>query len=779
MKKLITMALLVAMLLSCFAGCAMQKGEIEVAGEANVEEVALSDTLKANIAKAKDNYNFADNEVSVWTEGTSATDTSWFNAEATEKSYTINTAEAFEGFRQLINDGEKFGGWTIKLGKNINFKGYTLDGIDGIFAGKFDGQGYVICNYKLNATKQKSFFPTIGDATINVKDTGVPAVLENFALVGGEYIVTGSQVGSVAANMNYQVNVTNVYSDAVMSVSEEAETAITKVGGIVGNMTKGGDKNFKNVEFAGSIDLSESTVAGMGEYASGFCGAINGGTAKFTNCVVSGKIAANADHVSGYIAYNSSVGNHTFNNCVNNAEISGEKYVGGFIGRNNKDGGSVTITGCVNNGKITGTDYVGGFIGQVEAGTASIKNCENNASITGTSNVSPIVGLQNQNTTIENCTNLVMAGYQTTKVKGGKYDLRFVAAFNDPNAEAAGFVVSAYYKDANGNMVEKIKDKTVYAEKVYTSIKGTDANGNELTYTAESYGCTHLYTLVIKDVPADYTIADGTLEVLITPFTAVEVEGEVIKTEYGTEHYKKEYRILFIGNSYTHYNTMPTELFLPIAGAAGYKVKVDTVTRGSYTLQKFADPNDTYGAKVHAALQDNKYDYVIIQEQSSRPATDPALFYDGARALDKLIKENGAKTVLYATWGYQTGNANLDKNGLTNETMTWKLAAAYTAISEELDALIAYAGLAFFDVSSNTDVNLYDADQTHPSKEGSYLAALTIFSTIFGESPIGNTYTAGLSDAYVSILQQAAYNAVYNTPEIPDAYKTKSEGVLP
>ena len=538
MKKIISMALLAAMLLTCFAGCAMQKGEIYVAEEANVAEVNSADTLKANIAKAKDNYNFDANEVAVWTEGTSAADKTWFNAEATEKSYTINTAEAFEGFRQLINDGEKFGGWTIKLGKNINFKGYTLDGITGIFAGEFNGQGYVICNYKLNATKQKSFFPVIGDETINVKDTGVPAVLQNFALVGGVYTVTGSQVGSVATDMNYQVNVTNVYSDAVMSVPAEADAALTKISGIVGNMSKGGDKNFTNVEFAGSVDLSGSTVEGMGAYSSGFCGAINGGTAKFTNCVVSGKIAANADYVAGYMAYDSSVGNHTFNNCVNNAEISGAMYVAGFVGQPKKStGGSVTITDCVNNGKITGTENVAGFIGQVgKAKTASITACQNNATVIGTDKVSSFVGsvASGATSTIENCTNLVMAGYQTSAVVEGKYDLRFVAAFDDADAKAAGFVVTIYYKDAQGKQV-KVENATVYAKTVYTSVKGTDADGAEVTYAAADCYGEYLYTLVIEGVDAGYTKADGTLEVLITPFIAENAETVIngSQVQYG------------------------------------------------------------------------------------------------------------------------------------------------------------------------------------------------------------------------------------------------------
>ena len=81
--------------------------------------------------------------------------------------------------------------------------------------------------------------------------------------------------------------------------------------------------------------------------------------------------------------------------------------------------------------------------------------------------------------------------------------------------------------------------------------------------------------------------------------------------------------ILFIGNSYTFYNKMPTEIFAKIAEAEGYTLDIDSVTKGGYTLEKFADPTDEYGAKVESALSgDKKYDFVILQEQSLRPATE-------------------------------------------------------------------------------------------------------------------------------------------------------------
>lgn len=240
------------------------------------------------------------------------------------------------------------------------------------------------------------------------------------------------------------------------------------------------------------------------------------------------------------------------------------------------------------------------------------------------------------------------------------------------------------------------------------------------------------------------------------------------------------YKILFIGNSYTFYNDMPTAIFEKIAESAGYDVKIETVTKGGWTLEKHADPADEVGAKVAEKLVDGAgYDFVIIQEQSRRPVTNPAAFYDGARNLVGRIRDIGATPVFYSTWGRKTGSETLDTYKLTNESMTWGLAAAYNAIADEFGVKeVACAGLAFYDVYTNhPEIELYNADKSHPSYTGSVLAALTLFSEIFNYDTINLGYKGTLTDSTASILYEAARVAVFMTPEIPEEYKTKSEGV--
>ncbi len=241
----------------------------------------------------------------------------------------------------------------------------------------------------------------------------------------------------------------------------------------------------------------------------------------------------------------------------------------------------------------------------------------------------------------------------------------------------------------------------------------------------------------------------------------------------------KQYDILFIGNSYTYYNNMPENIFGAIAKAAGYKFNVKRLTKGGWYLINSANASDSLGSQVDAELKAKKYDYVVLQGQSTCPALEPAKFYDGVRNLLVKVKENGATPILYCTWGRKTGNNVLNQNNWTNEIMTWKIAAAYEAIGKELGIDVAYVGLAFHDVYTNneSEVDIYDADRTHPSYSGSFLAALTIFSKITGVDPAKVRYNGNLTPSVTDIMRNAAYKAVFETPEIPDQYKTSSEGV--
>ena len=243
-----------------------------------------------------------------------------------------------------------------------------------------------------------------------------------------------------------------------------------------------------------------------------------------------------------------------------------------------------------------------------------------------------------------------------------------------------------------------------------------------------------------------------------------------------------ELSVLFVGNSYTYYHDMPTQIFSNIARAAGYEPNVISVTCGGYSLEQHADPQNTYGLKVASYLLPkniNMYDFVVMQEQSQRPAyNNRAPFYDAVRTISAKAQAINAKPILYSTWGRRSDSKDLKSMGLTNESMTWRLAAGYTAIGEELNIPVGHVGLAFYEVyTGNSGIELYDDDATHPSYAGSYLAAMTLFSKMTGIDPTTVDFVGELTEAEAAVLKQAAKNAVFNTPEIPEEYRTSSAGV--
>lgn len=223
----------------------------------------------------------------------------------------------------------------------------------------------------------------------------------------------------------------------------------------------------------------------------------------------------------------------------------------------------------------------------------------------------------------------------------------------------------------------------------------------------------------------------------------------------------KTYRILFIGNSFTDTNKMSATIFPPIVSSAGYAAEIHSITRGSWTLEQFANSSDSYGAQVDAHLRTYKYDYVILQEQSHRPITNAPSFYAGVRKLDAKIKANGAKTVLYATWGYRQNHPSIPGMGGSTAQMEAYLRGAYMNIGNEIGAEIAHVGKAFTHVYTNhPSIELYNTtDLYHPSQAGSTLAAYVIFATIFKYDPrlVENNGTAPNAVA-AGVLKSVAYD---------------------
>lgn len=184
-------------------------------------------------------------------------------------------------------------------------------------------------------------------------------------------------------------------------------------------------------------------------------------------------------------------------------------------------------------------------------------------------------------------------------------------------------------------------------------------------------------------------------------------------------------RILMLGNSFTYYNDMPRLL------AVLLDAEVVAHTRGGAYLVEHLDPESELGSQTLKALREEKWDYVILQEQSRAPIFEKEKFMDSVHKLCELIRSAGAKPVLYATWAYRDGSEKLKSTQLTHVQMLNGLCQSYSSAAEKEKVLIADAGKAFFEAKDIVD--LYMQDDFHPSPAGSMLAAAVLARTIEAE----------------------------------------------
>ncbi len=191
-------------------------------------------------------------------------------------------------------------------------------------------------------------------------------------------------------------------------------------------------------------------------------------------------------------------------------------------------------------------------------------------------------------------------------------------------------------------------------------------------------------------------------------------------------------RILFIGNSYTHFNAMP-DIFAELCVSRGKRVEVESVAADGYTLDGFLQPNDAFALSVAKKLSDKRYDAIVLQEHSVRPVNEPELFFDSCRRLAEMADRNGASLLLYQTWARRDCHPTLERLDMTHEQMQSALRSSYEQAAERFGAKVVYAGDAMHRAYRGFIGDaVYDDDGTHPSPLGSRIIAETFYEAIFG-----------------------------------------------
>jgi len=218
---------------------------------------------------------------------------------------------------------------------------------------------------------------------------------------------------------------------------------------------------------------------------------------------------------------------------------------------------------------------------------------------------------------------------------------------------------------------------------------------------------------------------------------------------------------LLIGNSFMYYNN---SMHKPLLGIHN-SIKKNTINikartfyiNGSalswHDVESYINNPNAGAFKFNSQnkivpFKDRRYDIAIMQDCSQCPI-HPELSSDFHKYVKKhtqTLKTHKIEPVLMMTWAYKS-----------QPSMIEAIAREYTIAGNENKLLIIPAGLAFSrSIQSHPEIDLY-ADDKHPSREGTYLAAATIYASVFQASPVGNTYKYGIEPEVRKKLQRIAW----------------------
>jgi len=206
--------------------------------------------------------------------------------------------------------------------------------------------------------------------------------------------------------------------------------------------------------------------------------------------------------------------------------------------------------------------------------------------------------------------------------------------------------------------------------------------------------------------------------------------------------------VLFIGNSLTYTNDLPT-MIKALADSAGVeRTYVESVAFPNYALEDHWARGDAL-----TAIRRGGWDFVIMQQGPSALEASRTNLLEWVQRFATEIKGVGAVPAMYAVWPSIDRAFDFDR-----------VIESYSLAAQAAGGVVFPAGAAWraawrFDPS----VPLYGGDGFHPSLEGTYLAAVTIFGGLYGRSGVGlparlevGNATLTIGAARALLLQRAA-----------------------
>jgi sugar lactone lactonase YvrE len=206
--------------------------------------------------------------------------------------------------------------------------------------------------------------------------------------------------------------------------------------------------------------------------------------------------------------------------------------------------------------------------------------------------------------------------------------------------------------------------------------------------------------------------------------------------------------VLMMGNSHTAYNNLPQQLdTMLLAGLAGKAVATAEAPGWMFLDQRLADTPSM------RLLASRRWSVVVLQAQKYSSSGQFSYSTSEAEELIRRARAAGALPVLFPEW---------PRRGVAETQRIYEL---HASIARAEPACVAPVGQAWdLAAQRHPGLVLHAADGNHAAPAGSYLAALMLYTTITGASPLAlPDQDNGVPAAVQAQLRQVAADTAQST----------------
>jgi hypothetical protein len=208
--------------------------------------------------------------------------------------------------------------------------------------------------------------------------------------------------------------------------------------------------------------------------------------------------------------------------------------------------------------------------------------------------------------------------------------------------------------------------------------------------------------------------------------------------------------VLFVGNSLTATNDLPS-VVAGIAERTGRRLEYRTIAPGGYALEDHWSQGEA-----RAALASGSWDVIVMQQGPSALPESEVNLREWATRFATEARAHGTRPALLTVWPESYRRSAFPA-----------VIASYGRAATAARAEILPGGLAWrIAWRCDRGLALYGPDGFHPSRLGTYTAALTVYGRLFRAPLLGLAPPAGVGRRPARVVQWAAAVAL-NRPLPP------------